>query len=87
MKRNPHCSGEEQVDMERRWCVLLRFGQVMIGRDPKITLEASDIHLLCNVGINSKQVGGQNEPQTIISRCEFRYITQSTMQESPLWKT
>lgn len=58
---------------------------LMVGRGPKITLEALDIHPLCNMTIDSKQ-GEQNEPQIIISRCEFRCITRSAMSEPSLEK-
>lgn len=57
----------------------------MVGRGPKITLEALDVYPLCNMTIDSKQ-GEQNEPQIIISRCEFRCITRSAMSEPSLEK-
>ena len=49
-----------------------------IGREPKITLGALDIHPLCDMGIDSKQ-GEQSEPKTIINKFEFRCLTQCTM--------
>lgn len=55
------------------------------GRRPNITLEALDSHPLCNRNIDSKQ-GAQKKPRSIISKCEFRCITWSTMPES-LWES
>lgn len=56
-----------------------------VSRGPEITLETLDIHPSCNISTDCKQ-GEQNEPQIIISRCEFRCITQSAMSKPPSGK-